>query len=464
MQIARVEGTEERTITTAMLVDSVVLGRLADKWDGELFASKWCNLIGGWAVDYYRQYGKAPGPNIQALYQVWAANAGKDTHTTGMVDAFLTSLSGDYVNLRRESNSAYVLDIATKHFNRVRAQRFVDQVQGQLDQGDVDKALITAETWGKLDLGEAEFSDVLRDMHGIQAAFEQRAESLIQYPGALGEFYGDTLERDGFFAFLAPEKRGKTWQLLDVAFEATMQRRKVAVFSVGDMSKSQIYRRLMVKVARHPSKPRLVRYPKDVIRGPDDRMATVVHEERQYPAALDWSTAWKACQAAIQRCKSDDTYLRLAAYPAGTQTVAGLRSVLLREARKGWTPDVVVVDYADILAPPAGSLDVRDGTNRTWQALRALSQELHCLVVTATQANAASYNSWLLSMRNYSEDKRKFAHVTAMAGINQSPDEKRVGLTRLNWLVRREEEAYETTQVHIAGCLALGAPVVRSTW
>ncbi len=81
-----------------------------------------------------------------------------------------------------------------------------------------------------------------------------------------------------------------------------------------------------------------------------------------------------------------------------------------------------------------------------WKNLRNLSQEkrdgVQPLVITATQADANSYEQDLLTLKNYSEDKRKFAHVTAFFGMNQSPDgrEKKLGVMRYNKLVVREGE------------------------
>jgi hypothetical protein len=49
-----------------------------------------------------------------------------------------------------------------------------------------------------------------------------------------------------------------------------------------------------------------------------------------------------------------------------------------------------------------------------------------------------------------------------MVGIYATPAEKAVGLSRVNWLVRREGE-FDTDKVcHCAGCLAVAAPAVKS--
>ena len=93
--------------------------------------------------------------------------------------------------------------------------------------------------------------------------------------------------------------------------------------------------------------------------------------------------------------------------------------------RDGWLPDVIVIDYADLLAAESSRTEGRDTINGTWKALRALSQELHGLVVTATQSDANSATTGLLTRANFSEDKRKFAHITGMNGLNQNNEEKK---------------------------------------
>ena len=127
-----------------------------------------------------------------------------------------------------------------------------------------------------------------------------------------------------------------------------------------------------------------------------------------------------------------------------------------------WVPDVIVIDYADIVAPPRGVKEPRDQVNEIWKALRAMSQRQHCLVVTATQTNAASYEAKTLGRQHYANDKRKYAHVTALAGINVTAEEKEAGVARYNWIVLREGQYSSRKCVHVAGCLAIGQPSLVS--
>ena len=61
------------------------------------------------------------------------------------------------------------------------------------------------------------------------------------------------------------------------------------------------------------------------------------------------------------------------------------------EAREGFVPDVIVIDYADLLEADGKSTEFRHKQDSIWKGLRAMSQKRHALVLTATQADAASY-------------------------------------------------------------------------
>jgi len=128
-------------------------------------------------------------------------------------------------------------------------------------------------------------------------------------------------------------------------------------------------------------------------------------------------------------------------------------------------PDVVVIDYADVLLAPSGyTPGDREAINATWKQLRGMSQKMHNLVITATQADADSYTAHTISRGNFSDDRRKNDHVTGMLGINQSEEEKKAGIYRLNWTKRREEAYTESRCVHVAGCLNMGRPFMKSTF
>lgn len=470
MKIQKRKNSAERRILIAMIVDTTVVGHIAAKWEkGGLFNSTWSNLVGGWCCSYYERHNKAPGKMIEGLFESWATD-NKDEETIQLVERFLEGLSGEYAQLRKESNTDYILELSSSLFNKVRITKLAEALQADAETGEIEKAYKRVETYNRVEVGEQAGIDVLGDKLSIKQAFEQKHLPLIRYRGAAGNFFGESLERDGFVSFMGPEKRGKSWMLMDIAWRGMEQGNRVAFFAIGDMSKNQMLLRFHTRASKRPlnatdeddPKKGPTKYPTSIEYDPGSSMANVEHETRKYKKPLSWQEAWRNSQAVIK--KRGGGLLKLSCHSNGSIGVQGIAGIIRSWERTGWVPDVVVLDYADLLAPPYGVTESRDVINHNWKHLRKLSQDLHGLVVTATQSDAASYETEILSMKNFSDDKRKFAHVTGMIGLNQTTAEKKLDLMRLNWLVLRESSFSEDQVLHIAGCRDIANPLILSTF
>jgi hypothetical protein len=465
LRIEHRDGRQARKIIIGVLTSRRVCGAVADRWDGKLFDSRWANLIVGWAVDYYRKYRKAPGKDIQPLFDEWARKS-KDKDTVGLAESFLTSLSGQWVSQKKAVRPDYVIDLAAQYFNQVKLRKLKEELDSDLETGNVEKAMERAKGFKEVEMGlGGDTVRVLEDKEAIKAAFDKKTDVLVRYPDALGTFFGDALERDGFISFEGPEKRGKTWILLDLAWQAMTQGRRVAFFEVGDLSKHQIMRRFMIRASRRPWKPGTVRIP--VMMGPPDAeggRADIQFKEKEYKNQLSFDTAWRKCEGIVK--KRGEDLLRLSVHANSSISVTGISSILDGWRRwDGWVPDVVV-DYFDILANmTSGKFEnSREAVDATWRAGRRLSQEWHVLLVTASQTDADSYESDIITMSNFSQSKSKRAHTTGTAGINQTEEEKADGVYRFNWVAGREWEYSSSRCVYSAGCLGIASPLMLSTF
>jgi hypothetical protein len=159
---------------------------------------------------------------------------------------------------------------------------------------------------------------------------------------------------------------------------------------------------------------------------------------------------------------------KLSTHPNDTLSIKEINSILdLWEKQDGFIPDVIIIDYADLLVFEGYEKDYRQQQNKIWKGLRNLSQTRgNPLVITATQADAASYEKNSLKMSNFSEDKRKYGHVTAMYGLNQDTKdrEKKIGIMRVNEIVVREGEFYTSREITILQNLKRGKPFLGSYW
>ncbi len=471
MKVENFDGSKARQILTGLVMSESVLAAVAEQWDGKLFASPWENLIAGWAIDYWNSYKAAPKERMNGIFHSWAENK-KDKDSIDLVERFLTGLSDDYEGGEEDINPNYVLDLACKHFSLVRFDRCLEMAAGHRDRGDLKKAEEKLAEYSKVLLGDEAGEDLFIDENEIASTFDVReSDVLISYSGALGDFFQDTFSRDCFVALLGTEKSGKSWGLLDLAWTALTQRKKVAFFEAGDLTRTQIKKRLITRAAQAPIRsenglwPCVVKYPtKLILSKGSDKKVEVEYEERTFDAPINRQSAIEACRNIMRKkVKSKRSYFKFKVYPNDSVSIEGIKAkIRLWEKRQGWVPDVVVIDYADILAPPPGRMEPRDQINKIWKQMRALSQELHCLVITATQASARGYERETLDRRCFSEDKRKFAHCTATIGINSTSAEKEMGVQRLNYVVRREGEFSPRHCVYVAGCLPLAAPFIVS--
>jgi hypothetical protein len=223
------------------------------------------------------------------------------------------------------------------------------------------------------------------------------------------------------------------------------------------MGRDEVLLRLGQRATRRPMRPMDVEWPVKV-----EKDGTVTCEVRTFKEGLGPTDAFRAFRRV---CRGRDVF-RLSCHSNSTIGADGIGSVLRDWEREGWVPDVVVADYADIMAPPSGVRETLDQIDETWKRLRRLSQDMHCLVVTATQSSAAAYSDKgkTLRRKHFSGRKTKLAHVNGMIGINVTEGDKERGVMRWNWVVRRSARFSEIHCCTVAGCLDCGCPVVCSVF
>lgn len=480
VEITTRDGNTERRIVTAMIVSKPVLARIAPQWNGHLFRSHHSNVLASLCVDFYKKHSDAPGKVVDSLYDVWASSQG-DTGRADDVGKFLRELDGEYLRQKEETNSEHILDTAAKFFRDVRLEFLSNEIAVAINAKDMDRADTLVSTYRKVEIGTGSTIDMFVDREELKVAFDvDDSDLLVKYPGALGRHFSDDLSRDSFVVFQGSDKSGKSFWIQDIAWKGMCSRRKVAYFEAGDLSRKQVFLRFMVRAAVHPDKstkkgdewplwPCEVQYPLAMSVGENEkskkRRGVITDSERMiFDRPLDYEKAFAACDNVMNNyLKSNRPYFKLSVHSNDSLSVDMVNSVLDGYAADDWVPDIVVIDYADIMAAP-GAKDERDGINKNWQRLRKLSQELHCLVVTATQADAAAYDQEIQTKRNFSGDKRKNAHITAMHAINVTDDEKESKVCRLNVIARRDGEYNPKRCVHVAQCLALGQPAVLSSF
>lgn len=454
MKSKKFDGSTLRKVLVGMIVSDEVLSRISRHWTkGGLFDSTWANLVGGWCVDYQNEYGKSPGTQIQSIFESWAENE-LDQSNIDSVEVFLAVLSSE----SERFDVDHTIDLASDLLNRLRLKHLVDELTLELDRGSLDSAKVAAQSYQQIVLDSPEYVEPGADEEPWVSAFSQEnGTPLVNFPGAVGEFFADAFRRGEFYAFMGPDKTGKTTYLLDFMYRSLRQRNRVVFFDTGDSSQDDVMVRIAVRTERRPEYASEIAFPVGW-----NSEGDLLVENRSLEAA----SAARG-YAEFKKIIRDPSAFRLECHPNGSLSVADISSILSDWKKEGWTPDVVVIDYADILAPPRGVSDPLKQIDETWMQLRRLSQEHKVLVVTATQSNAAAYGKekGLLTRENFSGRKTKLAHVNGMIGINVSEDERQTHQSRLNWVVRRKMRSRKKRNfVVVAGCFDVECPIIQSKW
>ncbi len=369
------EGELVRRVLFGMISNRSVLGRIAVKWDNKkgLFKTREPNILAGLCIRYFQKYDKAPELEIHSLVRGWGETT-QDSASIELVENLTKEITANYEAAKEALNPELIIDQAGKLFSRVRLENMVIAINGALALDDVDKAEEIHQKHRKVDIGMGTGVNVLQDEEATIAALTERPKSIIELPGALGEFFGDALSRDSLVSFIAPQKRAKTFCIMELAWLAMLQRKKVLFFEIGDLTQDQIMRRFIVRASERPLKAREVKIPVSMkVSGDECHVET---ETRAYenPLSLKWvMVQYQKIQE--KRIKSFNSYFKLYCYPAGTVSVKQISTVIEELSRDGFEPELVCISEGSLVLTDHGLIPIEKikSSDRLWDGCNWVS-------------------------------------------------------------------------------------------
>jgi len=510
----------ERLIITGLINNTEFLQQIRPTWDPEVLGSASAQQIASWCIEFFDEFGTAPARNIEDIY--FEKKEGGDI-PRDMVEEIREDLEDLASEYDESFNVKYALKRARKYFTKRQLENHQKELENLIAEGNLDAADDLARSYRPRDLLVLDDLDLSGSevLLKVENAFMAISEPLLEYPGALGNMLNQHMVRGGFVSYMAREKLGKSFRLLEDGVRGTMKRNKVAFFQAGDMTEAQQLKRIGSYLTKKPIHEKYlgeIFLPhEDCLKNQldlcdreerqdrfgvftggefdEDDIRKSINKEALLEAHLDFGSDYRPCTnceefhnkslgvpwlkpvrvdhvLTVDEAKrkfqqyfiDKNRRFKISTHPNNTLTIKAIKNILMEWERKdGFVPDIIIIDYADLLVAEH-TKEFRHAQNEIWKDLRALSQERDCLVLTATQADAKSYEKNLITMSNFSEDKRKFAHVTAMFGLNQDKygREKKMGLMRVNELVVREGEFDVTSSVTVLQNLTLGRPFLGS--
>jgi replicative DNA helicase len=118
-------------------------------------------------------------------------------------------------------------------------------------------------------------------------------------------------------------------------------------------------------------------------------------------------------------------------YPTGSASSITIRNHVEKLMLKGFTPSVIIIDYADIMRSTKSYDSLRHELKLIYEELRNLAMDLNVPVWTASQANRESAQADIVGLENMSEAYGKAMVADVVISISRKAMEKSTGHGRL---------------------------------
>ena len=139
-----------------------------------------------------------------------------------------------------------------------------------------------------------------------------------------------------------------------------------------------------------------------------------------------------SCKEGIYETVKDlEGQLIVKEYPTKTASPNVIRSHLERLRQRDIHPDMIIVDYADLLRPNVIRKEKRHELETIYEDLRGIAQEFKCPCYTASQTNRSGLNAEVITMEAISEAFNKCFVADFIFSISRTVEDKNTNSGRI---------------------------------
>lgn len=159
-------------------------------------------------------------------------------------------------------------------------------------------------------------------------------------------------------------------------------------------------------------------------------------------------------------------------FPTGSLTVSGLKRYLdILESTEKFIPDVLLIDYADLMKPSTRNGELRTQLGDLYVDLRGLAVERNICLVSASQSNAKGVQSNLIDTVHAAEAFSKIGIVDVVLTLSKTKAESELNLARLFVAASRADkdkyialitQNYDTCQFCLSSALMPSMGIYKS--
>ena len=383
--------TFQTKILSSLLTDKVFISTIIDIIEVDYFQSDANKWIVKTIEKYFMEY-KTP-PSLDAL-KVELKKLKNDVLQVAVVEALKSAWT------HRESDDLdYVKDEILDFCKNQKLKKAILESVDLLENKDYDGIKMVVDT--------AMRAGTTRDLgHDYISGFEERLETSARkttptpWP-VINDIMDGGLGGGELGVMVAPAGIGKTWFLQTVGANAIKKGMKVVHYTL-DLNQAYVG----------------LRYD-TIISGINTQQLKYYKEDVQ------------------SKLFDIQGNLMIKYYPTRTASVQTISSHLKQLELIEFKPDVIVVDYADILKPISNYREKRLNLGETYEHLRGMAGEFDVPVWTASQANRSSLEEEVIGADKVSEDYSKVMTADFVMSISRKVEDKVANLARVHIIKNR---------------------------
>jgi replicative DNA helicase len=452
--MSRMKMTPEKELLIGMIVSDEFLQQIAPLTNVAYLQASSSRIIAKWCLEYYEEYKTAPKELIQDIYTQHLSIL--DDTDTSIIAKVLAHISEKYAQ-KDKYNIPYMIDKSSEYLRKRRLEVFQTELEHYILRNDVTQAENLIGGYATITKPEQKIRDLWSDTTIVDNIFSRENYELFKLPGILGEYVG-SFRRGNLYAFAGVAKRGKSRWLAQTAVIASMHRLNVAYISL-EMDDEETAELILNTMVRKPITDREeLQGTETIVKLPYfSEQNDILYEnlKTHYGDVADYKKWQKKANMAYRPMH------RIIGQP-DKMTIEDIENELLTaEYYDEFVPDVIVVDYANLLH--AKGTDNRDKVNTIWTGLKRLAKNMHCPVITATHMNSDALKK---DGENYNvgEDRRILHHVSGLYILNQTEEEKKNGIMRIKATATRFSKYTELDQVLCLYDFNTGRTLIDSRW
>ena len=387
-----------------------------------LFDNKIYRDIAHKAIEFFKKFGSVVGGHLPELLE----DELKDESKSQLYQKVIENIYNNSENI----NSTYVINDLNNFIRMQQMKIDVKETAELLQKGRIDEAesKLYNSRKKRIEIFDAGifFGVDKESTLGFKKEIEQ--DQILTGIPALDKL-GHVPTKGELYTLMGRSGDGKSWFLIHLAKKASQQRKKVLHISL-EMG----YKRLLSRYAQSywglGTKKESLNLKNAFFKEDDFGFITSINFKtitKNIKLIAD-SDVEEYLSKKIDIMRNPNLVIKC--FPSGSLTIEKLEAYLDNlEAYKGFIPDIILLDYLDLMA--INSDNKRNDLGRVGVELRGIAGNRNLAMVNVSQTNRVAEGAKVLTRRFLGEDFSKVQTTDVFITTNKTAIEKELGLMRI---------------------------------